>query len=180
LSYSNGLRNDLKSLRAANQRLTEEGTRPDVPTGTTPQKKTWKYVDQWDMTQSREALLRKRTNKASISNSSSAPTSEKLLLIDDENSEDLTQKPLLPSSHISRSPTPSTSSRSTIATPHDSPEPRVSSIPPHGWNSMAEPVRPLAKVPAGRDSLLVPTAVPLADSRRKNIVMSRPSRHFVR
>lgn len=37
--------------------LLDKGTREDVPTGETPQKKQWKYVDHWKLAKPREQLL---------------------------------------------------------------------------------------------------------------------------
>ncbi len=185
-SYHDRLNNDLGALHAANQRLTERGARFDMPTGTTPQKKTWDYVDQWDLTYSRETLLRKSSGRSSVS-TSGAEVTERIFLTKDEfddswETEELTQKPLnkitVPrtSTLTSRSPTPSYSSGSTMVTPQDSPESQVSSVAPSIPKSIAEPIRPLTKTTS---SLRVPTA-PLVDSRRKNVVANRPSRRFVR
>jgi kinesin family protein 11 len=38
--------------------LAEQGTREDAPTGKTPRKRVWQYVDQWELTKDREAVLR--------------------------------------------------------------------------------------------------------------------------
>jgi kinesin family protein 11 len=37
--------------------LAEHGAQPDTPTGTTPRKRVWQYVDQWELTKSRGELL---------------------------------------------------------------------------------------------------------------------------
>lgn len=181
-TYRDSLDGSLDALHAANQRLAEHGARPDKPTGTTPRKKTWDYVDQWDLTHSRETLLRKWPSRSSTS-ITSAETAEHIPTKYDDSweAEGSTQKPLahmpIPAILPSRSPTPSYSSGSTMVTPDDSPESQVSSVAPSIRNSIAEPARPLTK--ATTSSLVVPTA-PLVDSRRKNIVTSRPSRRFVR
>lgn len=36
----------------------EQGTREDSPTGLTPRKRVWQYVDEWELTQSRSAVLK--------------------------------------------------------------------------------------------------------------------------
>lgn len=38
--------------------MLEHGTREDKPTGTTPRKRTWDYVDKWKLTESRHEILR--------------------------------------------------------------------------------------------------------------------------
>lgn len=46
------------------------GTRADELTGDTPRKKTWKYQDQWELTKSRDAVLKEwRQRGASAQNS---------------------------------------------------------------------------------------------------------------
>ncbi|KXN89241.1 Kinesin-like protein bimC [Leucoagaricus sp. SymC.cos] len=186
-SYYDSLNNDLASLRDTNRRLAEHGARPDVPTGSTPRKKTWQYVDRWDLTQNRETLLRKQTSQGSISKRSNTDTVENIPLPPDEDNDtsehsiqQLPPQNSLPPSQIPRSPTPSTSSGSTMATPLDSPESQDPVVAGNIQNSIVEPLRPSTKkAPAARESL-APSVVPLVDSRRRNIVTSRPSRRFVR
>jgi len=48
----------LGTLHGAAETLTEQGTREDRPTGTTPRKRTWNYVDNWKLTKSRDEILR--------------------------------------------------------------------------------------------------------------------------
>lgn len=36
----------------------KQGTVEDAPTGSTPRKKAWNYVDQWELTKGRDELLR--------------------------------------------------------------------------------------------------------------------------
>ncbi|KAF9454509.1 kinesin-domain-containing protein [Macrolepiota fuliginosa MF-IS2] len=180
------LSNDLGALHAANQRLAEHGARPDMPTGATPQKKAWNYVDHWDLTQSREVLLRKNTAHGSASKRRNAHVAEDVPPFQDEDeeeaeSEDVTEKlPVgtpVPTPHIPRSPTPSTSSGSTMVTPHDSPVSQIPSIAPSAQNSIVEPL-PLTK--KSTDPSFVPPTAPLVDSRRRNVFTSRTSRRFVR
>ncbi|KAG8880241.1 kinesin motor protein cin8 [Tulasnella sp. 403] len=40
-------------------RLMVEGTKEDVPTGATPRKRQWEVVDEWEVTEGREEVLRK-------------------------------------------------------------------------------------------------------------------------
>jgi len=48
----------LANLRRATQTIIEEGTREDSHTGLTPRKRKWTYVDEWQRTKNREALLK--------------------------------------------------------------------------------------------------------------------------
>jgi kinesin family member 11 len=38
--------------------LVQEGTREDIPTGATPRKKVWDYVDHWELTRNRDDILK--------------------------------------------------------------------------------------------------------------------------
>ena len=40
-----------------NKTLRNQGTKKDIPTGETPRKRTWSYVDQWELTKSREEII---------------------------------------------------------------------------------------------------------------------------
>jgi len=172
-------------VHTTRKKLVEYGTRPDVPTGKTPQKKTWKYVDHWDLTRNREALLRKRANEGSIPKQSATHLAE--VGSDEDEGHDFSELaqeslPLQDSTPVlqitSRSPTSSTSS---MVTPHDSPDSQIPHIVPNGRQSIVESLRPLPQkrtLVSKRNSL--PPPPPLADSRRKNVVTSRLSRRSVR
>ena len=56
--YRNDTASSLSGLRQANKALQEQGTREDVPTGTTPRKRAWEYDDDWERTQDRDTVLR--------------------------------------------------------------------------------------------------------------------------
>ncbi|KAH7926333.1 kinesin-domain-containing protein [Leucogyrophana mollusca] len=47
----------LSSLQQTARSLMEHGTREDIPTGMTPRKRVREYVDQWELTKSREDIL---------------------------------------------------------------------------------------------------------------------------
>jgi kinesin family member 11 len=47
----------LNAIVEGKQRLIEEGIREDLPTGMTPMKRTWDYVEHWDLTKPREEVL---------------------------------------------------------------------------------------------------------------------------
>jgi kinesin family protein 11 len=57
-AYRNVASTHMGILHAATEALTEQGTREDRPTGTTPRKRTWDYADNWSLTKSREEVLR--------------------------------------------------------------------------------------------------------------------------
>lgn len=51
------------SIRKHAQILQEQGAREDEPSGSTPRKRTWQFVDRWDTTKSREILLQDNRRK---------------------------------------------------------------------------------------------------------------------
>lgn len=38
--------------------LVDQGSREDLPTGTTPRKRVWQYTDNWELTKERETIVR--------------------------------------------------------------------------------------------------------------------------
>lgn len=57
-AHASAAASHMSSVQQRNKRILEEGTRQNPPTGTTPQKRKWSYVDKWERTQSRADLLR--------------------------------------------------------------------------------------------------------------------------
>lgn len=55
--YRNATSSQLESIAGAVDALAAQGAREDVPTGTTPRKRVWEYVDKWELTKSREVVL---------------------------------------------------------------------------------------------------------------------------
>ncbi|KAJ6496722.1 kinesin 2 [Mycena vitilis] len=58
-TYHKISRGELSSATNATKSLAEHGTKADTSTGSTPRKRVWQYVDQWELTQSRADLLQK-------------------------------------------------------------------------------------------------------------------------
>jgi kinesin family member 11 len=48
----------LHSARQAVRSLAEQGSRDDVPTGRTPRKRAWEYVDEWELTKPRDTVIK--------------------------------------------------------------------------------------------------------------------------
>jgi len=48
----------LSTIQQATQRLLQEGTKEDAPTGSTPTKRNWAYSTHWSLTRPREDILR--------------------------------------------------------------------------------------------------------------------------
>ncbi|EJD06038.1 kinesin-domain-containing protein [Fomitiporia mediterranea MF3/22] len=57
-SHSSSASSHVSSVQQYNKRMLEQGTRQNPPTGTTPQKRKWSYVDKWERTKNRTDLLR--------------------------------------------------------------------------------------------------------------------------
>lgn len=55
--YHKAASKDLMSSEQTARSLIDEGTREDTPTGLTPRKRVWQFVDQWELTKSRETVL---------------------------------------------------------------------------------------------------------------------------
>lgn len=49
----------LANLHDATQSLIENGLKEDTPTGLTPRKRRWEYIDEWSLAESREVLMKK-------------------------------------------------------------------------------------------------------------------------
>jgi kinesin family member 11 len=123
-SFHSSAATHLSSAKQATQGIVEQGTREDRPTGSTPSKRAWKYVDRWDLAKPRDALLREWRQSGTSTAGDDTFTAEHLPLPDDEEDVDAT------AAEETRSPPPeeevspvlmssvsSTSSASTIALP---------------------------------------------------------------
>ncbi|KAF7304922.1 Kinesin motor domain-containing protein [Mycena kentingensis (nom. inval.)] len=55
--YQKVSKSELGSLKDATKALAEQGTKPDASTGHTPKKRTWQYVESWDLTKPRNEVL---------------------------------------------------------------------------------------------------------------------------
>ncbi|KAE9396081.1 kinesin 2 [Gymnopus androsaceus JB14] len=56
-AYKTATTSHVSMVQKATMALSDQGTREDVPTGSTPRKRTWRYVDEWELTESRPTLL---------------------------------------------------------------------------------------------------------------------------
>ncbi|KAH9951942.1 P-loop containing nucleoside triphosphate hydrolase protein [Amylocystis lapponica] len=74
----------LSNLRQTTQTLVEQGTREDMPTGSTPRKHSWNYVDEWQLTQTREVLLKEWKQRGLSTSRSDTFLAEHLPLPDGE------------------------------------------------------------------------------------------------
>ncbi|KAF8447950.1 P-loop containing nucleoside triphosphate hydrolase protein [Boletus edulis BED1] len=178
----------LSAIQQTSRSLLDQATREDVPTGMTPRKRNWEYIDNWELTKNRDAILQSRRGGTSSGNvtplsvaqslpaelqdtpHSDMQTDEEDTLEDDEVDGDLTAT-ILPcnvASEVPRPPTPpmvslssSTSSSVTL--------PVVQELPPK-----VPPVMVLKKPTAAKPGL--PTTMGALVDRPTNILGPRGSR----
>jgi kinesin family protein 11 len=57
-AYHKAASTGLSTVKDATRTVMEQGVQEDVPTGTTPRKRAFEFVDQWQLTKNREMILR--------------------------------------------------------------------------------------------------------------------------
>jgi len=77
----------ISTLRQVTETLVEAGTREDKPTGDTPRKRTWKYQDQWELTKSRDMVLKEWRQRGASARHSETFLAEHLPLPDGDDQE---------------------------------------------------------------------------------------------
>ncbi|KAF8844950.1 kinesin-domain-containing protein [Paxillus ammoniavirescens] len=124
----------LGTIQQSARSLLDHATREDVPTGMTPRKRVWEYVDKWELTKSRDVILHSRGKGTASANTT--PVSAVFSLpeeledeangedeVEDEDDEDVTAtiSPVALARGATRPPTPpmvslssSTSSTATL------------------------------------------------------------------
>ncbi|KAK7054865.1 Kinesin-related motor protein [Paramarasmius palmivorus] len=171
--YRNVAEENISSVQAASSSLAREATTEDVPTGNTPRKRTWKYVDKWDLTKSRDVLLKEWRSQGASSISSETFLGEHVPLPEDDaesvQEEDTTmQAPV---------------SKATSCQPTPEPSPREPSFPGSLQNSVSSastsppsPPIPPIQLPtrtAKQMSKVTTRLPPLADTRNTYATRSR-------
>jgi kinesin family protein 11 len=51
-------------MRKTTESLIDQGTREDLPTGSTPRKRVWQYTDDWELTKDRDTVIQLWKRKA--------------------------------------------------------------------------------------------------------------------
>ena len=51
-------------MRKTTESLIDQGTREDLPTGSTPRKRIWQYTDDWELTKDRDTVIQLWKRKA--------------------------------------------------------------------------------------------------------------------
>lgn len=168
--YEDSASSQLSALGSATKALSTEGTRPDVSDGSTPRKRSWEYVDDWQLTASREDILKVWRTKGLSAVGSETFIAEHLPLPDDESSAEAVneEESEVDASTTERVDSPSIPSTalSPVSLPDSPPPPPRSKLPARGKGKSAQ----AAVLPAE----------PLVDSRSVNVYMTRGSRRHIR
>ncbi|KAL0946870.1 hypothetical protein HGRIS_013036 [Hohenbuehelia grisea] len=176
-SYHSLAFSSLATLQHAVEDLAEEGTRQDSPTGSTPKKRVWEYVDQWELTKSRGDILSTWRRRGMSEAGSETFVAEHLPLPGDvpqedgDEDEDVTQMPIVDPLQMSpaRSEVSSVQSESPVASLASSVSSTASSVLP------PPPVDRVRHKPSdvgllkGRRVVSKPIVGTLVDSRTSNI-----------
>ncbi|KAF7976325.1 hypothetical protein HWV62_7048 [Athelia sp. TMB] len=94
-TYQNGANSDISSIEKSTLALVEEGTREDQATGQTPIKRAWQYVDQWELTGSRDTVLKKWRQQGVSNVGSETFVAEHLPLPEDDDENENIPPPII-------------------------------------------------------------------------------------
>jgi kinesin family protein 11 len=81
-------------MRKTTESLIDQGTREDLPTGSTPRKRIWQYTDDWELTKDRDTVIQLWKRKAVQSQDDGSDLRRLPLALSSSSSDDLAQ-PLL-------------------------------------------------------------------------------------
>ncbi len=85
-------------MRKTADSLIDQGTREDLPTGSTPRKRVWQYTDDWQLTKDRDTVIRLWKRKAAESQSQDdGPDLRRLPAASSSSSSDSPERSLLSS-----------------------------------------------------------------------------------
>ncbi|KAI9510898.1 kinesin-domain-containing protein [Russula earlei] len=142
--YQKSTSERLDSMRKMTDSLVNQGSRQDVPTGSTPRKRVWQYTDDWELTEDRDAIIEAWKRKAVRSQTDES---------DSESSNTLLRIPQAPSSGSLKQP-----SLTSVAThPEDISDPPDPLPPPYLEADPAQP--PASNLALPMASSIVPTIV---------------------
>jgi len=86
-TYQSTTTAQISTLRQVTESLVEAGTREDRSTGDTPRKRTWQYQDQWELTKSRDVVLKEWRQRGASARHSETFLAEHLPLPDGDDQE---------------------------------------------------------------------------------------------
>ena len=85
-------------MRETTNSLVDQGSREDLPTGSTPRKRVWQYTDNWELTKERETIVqdwKRRGVQSQESGSDSEPSSSRRRIPRERSPASLKQLPML-------------------------------------------------------------------------------------
>ncbi|KAM6500504.1 kinesin 2 [Amanita muscaria] len=157
LSYQTDTSAQLRTTKSAIQALTEEGTKDDVATGSTPRKRVWDFAEEWELTKKRDEILKASRIQTIKSESIASPqTGHPEGKVDDDDDAEGTAR-------FVNSPTPD------LVTSSESPTSFVSSL------SSAASV-PLANPNTNKSRRTKSAMLPVTLIDAKNVYITRGSR----
>ncbi|KAJ3845075.1 kinesin 2 [Lentinula raphanica] len=176
-SYQTATASQLAIVQKATLGLSDQATKEDIPTGSTPRKRTWRYVDEWELTEDRSTLLRAWRDQGMSGVGSETFLAEHLPLpVDDE---DLQEDPEL--MHVNTEPI---ESRAQSPSPSEQEVPFVNALQSSSSSTSSTIPAPLQPTHARNRSIPLlkkasgkapqPPQIPLVDSR--NVYTTRGSR----
>ncbi|KAG6879988.1 hypothetical protein C0992_008581 [Termitomyces sp. T32_za158] len=104
-SYRGTAMKKLSTLKTSIEIISEHGAREDKSEGQTPRKRTWEYVDEWELTKPRDTILQGRRQRTSAVGSET-PLSEHPTLPEGTVQEDLESIELIPDVEVENVPPP--------------------------------------------------------------------------
>ncbi|KAJ7582682.1 kinesin 2 [Mycena floridula] len=143
--YRRNTATHLTSIQQSTKLMVEQGAREDTATGSTPRKRVWDYVDQWELTENRATLLKTRRTKSTLS----PLHQDEDVVVDEE------EVPEMATEHIPSSPDTASLLSSTSS---------LASLPPH--IALRAPVGKRSQIPAKSG---IPVTGTLTDSRNVNV-----------
>ena len=84
-------------MRKTTESLIDQGTREDLPTGSTPRKRIWQYTDDWELTKDRDTVIQLWKRKAVQSQQDDGSDPRRVPLATSSSSSDNLEQPFLSS-----------------------------------------------------------------------------------
>ncbi|THH16360.1 hypothetical protein EW146_g4276 [Bondarzewia mesenterica] len=129
-AYGNATTERLSTMRQVAHTLIEQGARDDLPTGKTPRKRVRQYVDRWELTKSRDVILKDWRQRIDCTSESETSLAESIPLPSSHGVENMdSTEHGVPPMEVERDDFLVTSQSSTLTTLASSTSSSASSIP---------------------------------------------------
>lgn len=173
-------------MREKTNSLVNQGSREDLPTGSTPRKRVWQYTDNWELTKERETIIedwKRRGAQSQDSGSDSESTSSRRRIPRDRSPASLKQLPL-PS--VAAQPEDISELQDPLPPPYleaDPERPTPSNLPLSLASSVIQPIalpsvvsNPATKAKIGKAGSDAIPAMGTLTERSTNLIYSRGTR----